>query len=530
MADSWQQQVVLVQQGNPAAFDRIVEHFEDMAVGYAYSLLGDFQLAEDAAQEAFLEAYFCLANLQHPGAFPAWFRKIVFKQCDRITRRKQHLTIPLESTVEMPCREPSPLETVMQQETQESVLSAINALPQLERTVTSLAYINGYSLAEVGDFLDVPVSTVKNRLHTARKQLKERMVGLVEETMRSHAPGDDFRRQVAKVLENIHNLVTFNYGQNYFFDGCMHYLMECMHADTAYDYWFFSGVTGDSFTQLYRTDSPHWPVDSLSHDAFDEALARRAFAACGYDFHYVPQAEVTVDKVQITQQIIACIDKGLPIITHGFGLRIDPGGFENLFAVICGYENGGDTFLVLKGADTTPTPTQNLLEHTQGLLFVGEKRPSPPLAQVYREAVLRIPALMTMLPKDGLLFGKQAFEAWADGLLDDELFAATDEAALGPLGWRMHLAPLIIAGTNGCARGFLAKAFELNPDMGIILQLLPVYERMHVIFEEIQVMQGGFWISSETLKDTNARRAIAEKIRECGQCCDEIVSLFALPG
>lgn len=96
MAHDWQQQVVLAQKGDLAAFDRVVKQFEDMAVGYAYSLLGDFHLAEDAAQEAFIEAYFCLVNLNLPMAFPSWFRKIVFKQCDRIRRRKRLDTVPLE--------------------------------------------------------------------------------------------------------------------------------------------------------------------------------------------------------------------------------------------------------------------------------------------------------------------------------------------------------------------------------------------------------------------------------------------------
>ena len=45
-----------VQEGNSAAFRTIVKRFQDMAVGYAFSILGDFHLAEDAAQEAFLSA------------------------------------------------------------------------------------------------------------------------------------------------------------------------------------------------------------------------------------------------------------------------------------------------------------------------------------------------------------------------------------------------------------------------------------------------------------------------------------------
>ena len=62
------------------AYGQIVRRFQDMAYGFAYSILGDFHLAEDVAQEAFIEAFRQLPQLEKPAAFPSWFRKIVFKQ------------------------------------------------------------------------------------------------------------------------------------------------------------------------------------------------------------------------------------------------------------------------------------------------------------------------------------------------------------------------------------------------------------------------------------------------------------------
>src|SRR5215813_7974873 len=81
--------IVRVRDGDADAYDIVVHRFQDMAVGYGYSILHDFQLAEDAAQEAFFEAHRCLASLRDPAAFPGWFRRIVFKHCDRIMRRSQ---------------------------------------------------------------------------------------------------------------------------------------------------------------------------------------------------------------------------------------------------------------------------------------------------------------------------------------------------------------------------------------------------------------------------------------------------------
>ena len=59
--------VARAQKGDVDAFTTIVRRFQDMAVGYGYSILGDFHLAQDAAQEAFLEAYVKLAAVAGDG-------------------------------------------------------------------------------------------------------------------------------------------------------------------------------------------------------------------------------------------------------------------------------------------------------------------------------------------------------------------------------------------------------------------------------------------------------------------------------
>src|SRR5215813_6292729 len=103
--------VIRVREGDTQAFGEIVRRFEDMAVAYGYSLVGDFQLAEDVAQEAFLEAYVCLGQLREPAAFPGWFRRIVVKQCDRITRRKRPNFETLKEQQQAPALEEEPVAT-----------------------------------------------------------------------------------------------------------------------------------------------------------------------------------------------------------------------------------------------------------------------------------------------------------------------------------------------------------------------------------------------------------------------------------
>src|SRR4051812_12240308 len=88
--------ILQAKQGDVEAYSAIVRRFQDTAVGYAYGILGNHDSAKDAAQEAFIEAYACLGELREPRAFSAWFRRIIFKQCDRITRRRSFTELPLD--------------------------------------------------------------------------------------------------------------------------------------------------------------------------------------------------------------------------------------------------------------------------------------------------------------------------------------------------------------------------------------------------------------------------------------------------
>lgn len=185
--------VVRAQQGNQDAYAGIVHRFQDRAVGYGYARLGDFHLAEDAAQEAFLHAFQDLWQLRDPAAFPGWFRRIVSKHCDRLTRRKQVRTVALEDgeNVEEIGRDPS--ELAERRALQAEVAAAISELPEPQRVVVSLFYIGDHSHAEIAAFLGIPLGTVKTRLHTARQHLQQRMLPVIHDNLREQRPSRDDR-------------------------------------------------------------------------------------------------------------------------------------------------------------------------------------------------------------------------------------------------------------------------------------------------------------------------------------------------
>jgi RNA polymerase sigma factor (sigma-70 family) len=135
------------------AYGRLVERFRDMACAYAYSIVGDSHLAEDVAQEAFIVAFGKLGQLQEPGAFPGWFRRIVWSACGRVARRKAVRTTGLDAAEGVASPTAAPHEAAEQREMRDEVLKAIRELPEPQREATALFYINGYSQKDIADFL-----------------------------------------------------------------------------------------------------------------------------------------------------------------------------------------------------------------------------------------------------------------------------------------------------------------------------------------------------------------------------------------
>ncbi len=180
------------------AFGELVIRFQDMAFGCAFAVLGDAYLAQDTAQEAFVVAWRKLDQLREPAAFPGWLKRLVLTQCNRLIRCKRLQILPLDAGANAPTSDPGPHFYAERQELLTKVLQAINALPENERLVTTLFYVNGYTQADIGEFLEVPVSTVNKRLYSARQKLKGSVVDLVKQDLQRQRPSKDdkFSNQV----------------------------------------------------------------------------------------------------------------------------------------------------------------------------------------------------------------------------------------------------------------------------------------------------------------------------------------------
>ena len=101
-------------------------------------------------------------------------------------------------------------------------------------------------------------------------------------------------------------------GQNYWFNGCMEYLMECLGENASYDYWFFSGITWDSFMQIYCKNI--YDMVFCYSDRFLPEVISKVSDSCGYNFDYINNIN-SDDHTMLDSRIKTYIDKGIPVIT-----------------------------------------------------------------------------------------------------------------------------------------------------------------------------------------------------------------------
>lgn len=341
-------------------------------------------------------------------------------------------------------------------------------------------------------------------------------------------------------IPRIHPVVSLHYGENFWFNGCAKYVMEAL-GEPEMDYWFFSGLTGDSLAQVYSHDRfrGDGAADYLLSDG-DPGLIQKVFETAGYASSFVSEEELYRDRDRYATALIDQIDKGVPVI---FNLWHDWNGMEHGFGwgLFVGYEDFGKTLLYLSGDKTEPErmPLDAMLsvvpespyQTACGWFFVGEKRQQADIPGIYRKTVMDMPRLLSV-QTEGYCFGAEAFRAWADsiekGHFDEITPAEYDD-------WALHKIYVCNVATNGSCRFFLKRALEKNPDMVFLNEVLECYKRLETLWhgrqgnggtENLESLGGGFNATLDVLQDSVKRRKIADKIREGAVCCDKITGII----
>lgn len=457
-----------IRSGEAEAMVELVDRFQSMAINYAWSLLGDWHLAQDAAQEAFILALNGIGMLRTPQTFPKWFKTVLRNVCLGMRRRDR--LIPVDSL---------PMATAddREQELRRELWQAVEQLSEEDRSILSLYYFGGYSQAETAALLGLENHRVNNRLHGLRERLKQEMIVKMSET-----PNTQSGAFTAKVLEGVKKLEQFGADESMmtYFCGSLNVLLRAAGADPRLDYTHIVSASAAAFRMVWRG----WYFENETYgSATDDefGMVRWALQACGckavikLNAGYggkAPRLEpgmTYADEATARRDILASIDRGLPVMAIGV-----IGGPE--FCVVTGYDEQGAVLLGWNYFQSEFAPTEdftideggyfrkrNWFAETRGYVLIKELEPVALDGAFYADALRRAVAMERTPSAQGHPCGLRAFRAWADALLAQTEEDATDQQLDFNTRFIIYLNNHCVLNERGFAARFLERAAEQLP-------------------------------------------------------------------
>ena len=197
--------------GSDEAFGILVRRHHKAIHALAWRKVGDFHVAEEIAQDTFVQVYKNLSQLRNPNQFSGWMYVIATRLCLKWIQKHQPAIQSLEDTPVEEIDEASYTHHVVEQQEieiaedrHELVEKLLSKLPESERTVVTLHYLGEMTSKEIGRYLGVSVNTIKSRLRRGRKRLQEEQEELViRETFGSIQFPVDFP---VRILEQVADL------------------------------------------------------------------------------------------------------------------------------------------------------------------------------------------------------------------------------------------------------------------------------------------------------------------------------------
>jgi RNA polymerase sigma-70 factor (ECF subfamily) len=159
--------------GDNEAFRHIVEHYQAEAIGHATAILGNHEDALDADQEAFIDAFQALDQIDLSRRFYPWFYVILRNRCYKLAhgRKKREMSSSDEMEILAPATSIRPEESMLLEQ-------AMLELQTEDRELITLRHLDGLSYQELAERLEVSQGTIMSRLYHARKKLRDRLARL----------------------------------------------------------------------------------------------------------------------------------------------------------------------------------------------------------------------------------------------------------------------------------------------------------------------------------------------------------------
>ncbi|MGA2620392.1 MAG: sigma-70 family RNA polymerase sigma factor [Thermoguttaceae bacterium] len=162
--------------GHTAAFGHLVEKYQDRLYNTVVHLVGNREDAKDVVQEALVQAFLKLESFQGASAFYTWAYRIAFNVAATHRRHRSAMRSAEHAHDDGGDRAADgPEQRIDRDEQCRQVRDAIARLGEEQRAVLVLREIDGHDYATIAEILELPIGTVRSRLHRARSQLREQL-------------------------------------------------------------------------------------------------------------------------------------------------------------------------------------------------------------------------------------------------------------------------------------------------------------------------------------------------------------------
>jgi RNA polymerase sigma-70 factor (ECF subfamily) len=170
-----QELVIQLQQGSLDALGELYDRYRQMVYRTALAITGDTEAASDLLQDVFLRLYRFADHIDDQRPLEPWLYRMTANLSYTWVKRSRRWFQPLEDLADWLAGsgKNSPHEVAERNDEWDQVQKAVSALPFPQRVVVVLYYLNDLSLQEISNILEVPVGTVKSRLHYGRETLKK---------------------------------------------------------------------------------------------------------------------------------------------------------------------------------------------------------------------------------------------------------------------------------------------------------------------------------------------------------------------
>jgi RNA polymerase sigma factor (sigma-70 family) len=171
MEEEWQW-IQEVLSGNKQVYAHIINKYKNQLYATILRMTRNPQNAQDLVQEAFIKVYQQLGKYDNKGSFSKWMYRVAINHCMDEFRKKSYKMKLVEINEEKVVNPNHPEVIFLKKEKNRELERLIGTLPEDERMIILLRYVNELSYSEISELSELPVSSVRNKLHRAKKKIR----------------------------------------------------------------------------------------------------------------------------------------------------------------------------------------------------------------------------------------------------------------------------------------------------------------------------------------------------------------------